>query len=226
MEIEGYVAGLEAALRGPGRLRADLVAEARHSLIDATEAHQERGLPAGDAARRAIAEFGAYREVVPGYQAELAVAQGRRTALLIALALPALTAAAPLMWWHSPWSVGAVASPRYLQLSQAFDCLSITGGLLAALVLFGFGPGSRFIRDGMRLTRALGRGTLGFLTVHGLAGLAVCLWSVALWPTALQWPPMWAAAVVMPVGFGYAALCGWRCLATSRPSPALAVRSA
>lgn len=213
--IDDYVAGLDAALHGPNRVREDLVAEARHSLIDAAEAYRRSGLSPAEAAGRAVAEFGEYRQVVPGYQAELAVAQGRRTALLIALALPVLTVLAPLMWWHGPWP-GTPASPYYLRLAQAFDYLSLGGGVVAALVLVGFGPGSRYIADGVRLTRALGRGTLTFLVVHGLAGGGVYLWSVSLWPAALRWPPMWLGAVVMQVGFGYAALCGWRCLRASR----------
>src|SRR5207244_7286136 len=87
-EVDRYVAGLGAALRGPRRVKADLLVEARDSLVDAAEAYRAEGATQAEADRQAVAEFGTLAEIVPAYQAELAVAQGRRTALLIALALP------------------------------------------------------------------------------------------------------------------------------------------
>jgi hypothetical protein len=214
--IDGYVAGLAATLRGPRRVRADLVAEARDSLVDAAEAYRGSGLSPAQAESRAVAEFGSYAEVVPDYQAELAVAQGRRTALLIALALPTLQQLAPLMWWRGPWSNHGAAAPGYFRLAEGFDYLALGGGLLAALVLLGFGWGSRYIRDGVRLTRVVGCGVLTFLAIHGLAGGVLYCWSVAQWPGALRWPPMWAGAALMWLSFAYAATCAWRCLDTSR----------
>ncbi|WP_345627472.1 permease prefix domain 1-containing protein [Rugosimonospora acidiphila] len=215
VDIEGYAAGLAAALRGPRRVRDDLVAEARDSLIDAAEAYEDAGLSPADAQRRAVAEFGSYQEIVPDYQAELAVAQGRRTAMLIALALPTLYLLAPLMWRHGPWPGGHPMSAGYLRLASSFDYLSLAGGLLAAVVLLGFGWGSRYVRDGVRLTHAVGYGALTFLLVHGIAGGVVYLWSVAQWPAAVRWPLLGAGAA-MWVAFDYAAVCAWRCLATSR----------
>lgn len=81
--LSAYVDDLGRCLRGPRRPKADLLAEARGSLIDAVCAREERGVPADVAQRQAIAEFGAIAEIAPGYQAELAVAQGRRTGVLI-----------------------------------------------------------------------------------------------------------------------------------------------
>jgi hypothetical protein len=222
-DIDGYVAGLAAALRGPRRVRDDLLTEARDGLVDAAEAYQESGLEPGAAQRRAVEEFGGYAEVVPDYQAELAVAQGRRTALLIALALPALHLLAPLMWWHSPWATDQLTG-GYARLTAMFDYLSLDGGAVAAVVLLGFGWGSRYVRNGVRLTHAVGYGGLTFLLVHGLDGLAVYLWSLARWPGAVYWPPMWAGAVVMLLAFGYAALAACRCVWTSRAQFAAARR--
>jgi hypothetical protein len=216
VDIDGYVAGLAAALRGPRRVRDDLVAEARDSLTDAAEAYQEAGMSPPAAQRRAVDEFGSYQEIVPDYQAELAVAQGRRTALLIALALPVLYLLAPMMWWHSTWSAAHPVSSGYLRLATSFDYLSLGGGLLAAVVLLGFGWGSRYVRDGVGLTHALGYGALTFLMVHGIAGSAIYLWSVSQWPAAVRWPPLWAGGVAMWLAYDYAAVCAWRCLATSR----------
>lgn len=214
-EIDGYVAGLSERLRGPRRVRADLVAEARDSLSDAAEAYQAAGESPVEAQRRAVAEFGSYAEVVPDYQAELAVAQGRRTVLLIALALPVLVVLAPLMWWHSPWTGNVQLPSGYTRLTVGFDVLSIAGAGLALLVLVGYGWGSRYVRDGVRLTRVVGWCGLTFLVVHGMSGVAIYLWSVHQWPQMLFWPPVWIGAAMMGLAFDYAALCVWRCLRVS-----------
>lgn len=223
VDIDGYAAGLAAALRGPRRVRDDLVAEARDSLTDAAEAYLSAGMTSRDAQRRAIAEFGSYQEIVPDYQAELAVAQGRRTAMLIALALPTLYLLAPLMWRHSPWPGAHPMSSGYLRLASSFDYLSLAGGLVAAVVLLGFGWGSRYVRDGVRLTHAVGYGALTFLIIHGLAGGVVYLWSVTQWPDGMRWPLL-AGGVALWLAFDYAAFCAWRCLATSRAQRAAARR--
>ena len=219
-EVDRYVTGLGAALRGPRRVRADLLAEARDSLLDAAEAYRAGGASAADADRRAVTEFGTLAQIAPAYQAELAIAQGRRTAVLIALALPLLHLLTPLIWWRS----GTPADAGYLRLAESFDDLTLLGCVLAVLARLGYGWGSRYIRDGAALTRVLGRGALAFLAVHGLAGGAVYLWRVAQWPGALRWPPLWAGVPLMWLAFGYAALCAWRCLATSRRLKPAAVR--
>ena len=226
VEIDGYVAGLNERLRGPRRVRADLVAEARDSLVDAAEAHQAAGASAVEAQRRAVAEFGSYAQVVPDYQAELAVAQGRRTVLLIALSLPMLVLVAPLMWWRSPWAGQGQMSSGYSRLTVGFDVLSVAGAALALLVLVGYGWGSRYVRDGVWLTRVVGWSGLTFLVVHGVSGVAIYLWSVQQWPQMLFWPPVWAGAASMGLAFDYAALCVWRCLRVSGAQRAAARASA
>ncbi len=224
--IDRYVAGLAGALRGPRKVRADLVAEARDSLTDAAEAFREAGLDEHAAQARAVREFGTYAEVVPGYQAELAVAQGRRTALLIALALPTVQQLAPLMWWHSPYTSHVTASPYYYRLAEGFDYLALGGGLVAALAVIAFGWGSRYLRDGVGLTPVVGRGALAFLAVHGLAGALLYAWSLSQWPGFSHWPPMWIGGVLLWASFLYAGVCAWRCLATARRDAALSRRPA
>lgn len=81
--LTAYLEELGRNLRGPRRPKADLLAEARGSLIDAVGALEARGVPTGEAQLKALAEFGTVAQVAPDYQAELAVAQGRRTGLLI-----------------------------------------------------------------------------------------------------------------------------------------------
>jgi hypothetical protein len=213
-ELDRYVAALGAALRGPRGAKADLLAEVRHSLLDATEAYQEKGLSRVDAAGRAVAEFGGPAEIAPDYQAELAVAQGRRTALLMLVGLAGLAAAAPVLW-HAPWPG---QPPADGWLAQWFNGLSLGGAGLALLARLGFGWGSRYVPDSVRLTRTLGRAGLGFLALHGLAGLAVYLPRLAYWPGVLHRPTIWLALAAMALAFGYVALCAWRCLSVTRLS--------
>ena len=80
--IDAYVADLADALRGPRRAKADLIAEARDSLVDATEAYARRGFDRAAAERRAVQEFGMIAEIAVGYQTELGLAQGPRSCWL------------------------------------------------------------------------------------------------------------------------------------------------
>ncbi len=82
-QIDAHIAQLSAGLVGPRRAKADLVTEAHHGLLDAAEALQAEGHARPEAERLAVAEFGAVKELLPGYQAELALVQLRRTALLV-----------------------------------------------------------------------------------------------------------------------------------------------
>ncbi len=213
--LDDYVAGLSGALRGPRRVKADLVAEARDGLVDATEAYQRDGLPAERAQRRAVTEFGSYADVVPGYQAELAVAQGRRTTLLFAVALVALRYLTPLMW-HSRWTGGGAGAAGYQWLAACFDYLTLAGAVVALLAWLALGWGSRFVPDGARLTRLVGRGALGFLALHGLSGAAIYLWSLAQWPDFVRWPLLWAGIVLANAAFCVATVYAWRCVAVTR----------
>jgi hypothetical protein len=215
-EVDRYLAGFDAALRGPRRVKAELLEEVRGSLVDAASAYQEKGLADAVAQGRAVAEFGELTDLVPEYQAELAVAQGRRTALLITLSLPALYLLAPLMWWHAPTVGGHPPDADYFRLAGGFDTLSLLGAAIAGLVLLGYGWGSRYLPDGRALTRALGLGTLLFLVVHGATGCAVYVWSVSQWPNLLWWPPIWAGAAAMWIAFGWAMVSAHRCLLASR----------
>lgn len=173
--IDAYVAGLGRALRGPRRLRRDLVAEARDGLVDAAEAYEEAGLARPEAERRAVADFGDVAEIAPGYQAELTVAQGRRTVLM----LIAVVAAQPLLWrgWW-PWFKSypeAAGGPAYRLLNEAMPWIgggTILAAILAALTL---GLGSRYVpreRYGT-LIRAVGSGVL--LTCGTFAGLGIAM---------------------------------------------------
>lgn len=214
--IERYVDGLAAALRGPRKIRAEMVTEARHSLEDAAAAFEDAGLTPVDAEQRAVREFGAYRQVVPAYQAELANQQGRRTATWIAIVLPVINLLEPLMWWDSPWSVQEKASHFYWVLVDHFKYTSFLAAAIAALVIVGFSWGSRFLGDGVRYTRIVGRGAVTFLSLHGMVGAIVFGLSIYQWPSAATWPPVLIGMTVNMAAFGYAGLLAVRCVRFTR----------
>ncbi len=222
--VDDYVAGLAGVLRGPRRVRADLVAEARDSLVDASEAYQADGCPVELAQRRAVAEFGSHAEVLPGYQAELAVAQARRTTLLFAVALVALRYLTPLMWADSPFARAELGSAGYQLAAAGFDYLAQAGAVAALIGWLLLGWGSRYVPDGARVVRAVGRAALGFLALHGLCGLTIYLWSLLRWPGFAHWPPLWFGLVLTNVAFACAVAGAWRCVALSRAArPPLAL---
>jgi len=216
--IERYVDGLAAALRGPRKVRDDMVTEARHSLQDAAASFEDAGLDPLDAERRAVREFGAYRDVVPAYQIELANLQGRRTVTWIAIALPTINLLEPLMWWDSPWNAGQHATRFYWVLVDHFKYTSFLAASVAALVIVGFSFGSRlrFLGDGVRFTRIVGLSTVTFLGLHGLVGAAVFGLSIYQWPSAATWPPVLIGIGVNLAAFGYAGLLAVRCVKFAR----------
>ncbi|MGN9783308.1 permease prefix domain 1-containing protein [Nonomuraea sp. ZG12] len=69
--IDDYVDRLHRRLKGPPRIKRDLLAEARDGLLDATDAWQRRGLGRAEAERTAVREFGPFGEIARGYQREL-----------------------------------------------------------------------------------------------------------------------------------------------------------
>ncbi|WP_329004566.1 permease prefix domain 1-containing protein [Kribbella sp. NBC_00709] len=100
MPIDEYLAALSKELWGPRRRKADLLAEARDHLTDATEAFEADGLDRYDAEKHAVADFGELSDVVPGYRSELAISQSRRTAMMLLLALMVQ----PIVWQSGAWA--------------------------------------------------------------------------------------------------------------------------
>lgn len=151
--VETYLAALGRALSGPRRRKADLLAEARDSLEDATEAFEVQGLSRWEAEEHAVADFGDLQVVAPGYRAELGIAQGRRTALFLCLVM----LAQPIVWKEGAWSWNQHPDPAnglsaiLNQFVMVVGVLSIAGAVIALLAT---GIGLRFpaVRD--RSTRA------------------------------------------------------------------------
>jgi hypothetical protein len=223
--IDEYVAGLSFWLVGPRPVKADLLAEARDGLVDAAEAYTEAGSPPSEAAARAVADFGSYRQVAAAFQTELAAAQGRRTALLVAIAMPTVLLGSRLMWMASPWSnAGQQPTSGYLVFAYVMDILQVTAAIMAGLTLLGYGWGSRFLPAArvpapVLLTRLMGVGVLAFIVAEAVTGAVIYAWSVHMWAGAAQWPPMVIGAVVLPLFFVKVARSALRCLrAASAPA--------
>jgi hypothetical protein len=173
--IDDYVAGLRRLLHGPVRARRDLLAEARDGLLDAAEAYEAEGRTRAEAERLAIEDFGHPAEIAPGYQEELAVAQGRRTAALIFVSV-SLTA----LMWSLVWKVfpepptAAVVRPEwYTPLSRIVDYNQLATGVVAGIALLALGRGLRVLRRPRMVTRALG--VLVWIQMPAMAAMSVAL---------------------------------------------------
>ncbi|ODU17617.1 MAG: hypothetical protein ABT15_03065 [Pseudonocardia sp. SCN 73-27] len=125
--VDAHVDALGAMLRGPARLRASMLAEARDGLEDAAESLCGTGVEPREARSRAVADFGAVDEIAPRYQEELAAAQSRRTATLIAVTFPALILVWTLLKQDSP------GSP--VELTLLFHVEAVTTVVAAILAL-------------------------------------------------------------------------------------------
>ncbi|MDZ5441911.1 permease prefix domain 1-containing protein [Micromonospora sp. 4G57] len=214
--VEERLRELAGRLRGPARLKTDLLTEARHALLDAAEAYRADGLPAAEAERRAVAEFGSPAQLAPGYQAELAAGALRGLAVRALAVAVALMVGGDLTWRGAHWRGGP--PPEGYQLLSA----SLNGiwGTVAGLALAGLLLGFLAARYGSarlpRLGRVVGFGLTGALGVGALAGGALLAWSIGLWQAALTWPPMMVGAVL--------ASAAWFALARAARSWLLAIR--
>ncbi|XVQ82422.1 permease prefix domain 1-containing protein [Microbispora siamensis] len=156
--IDEYVASMRHALRGPGRAKRDLLTEARDSLLDAAEAYEGEGLPRAEAERLAVADFGALPEVAPGFQGELTVSQGRRTAVLLFLSVPLVAFMWAVIWRVFPESphIDEIKPVWFGLLARTADLLQLSVGVVGGVALLAFGRGARRILRPALLTRWLG----------------------------------------------------------------------
>lgn len=92
--MNDYLASVAAPLRGPRRLRADMLAELGDGFAEAVAEREDAGLDRDRAVGEAAAEFGEPDLVAAEFQRELTAAQARRTAWTLLIALPAMT----IMW--------------------------------------------------------------------------------------------------------------------------------
>jgi hypothetical protein len=124
--ITAHLAELARAVRGPGRARRTVLREVRGGLDDAAEAYRRTGLDADRAARLAVRDFGPVAEVAPLFQDELTASEGRRTAALLAVGVPAV-----VLSWSLLWASGLAAGPP---APAAVGVLSVVQDVAAGLV--------------------------------------------------------------------------------------------
>nr|WP_277349612.1 permease prefix domain 1-containing protein [Planosporangium thailandense] len=203
---------------GPRRVKADLLGEARDGLVDAAEAYLDAGLPLSEAVARALADFGGHAQVAADYQAELAAAQGRRTAALVAIVMPAMALLSRLMWMNSPWvDSGPPPAAPYLLVAHSLDVLQVTAAIMALLTLLGYGWGSRFLPAAripapVVLARLMGVGVLVFALTEIVIAVVIYAWSVHTWPVSAGWPPLLVGVALIPLCLLAVGRSGLRCL--------------
>jgi len=216
--VDEHLRELAARLQGPARLKSDLLTEARHGLLDAVEAYRESGVPSTEAQRRAVVEFGSPAQVLPSWQAELAVGALRGLSLRMLAIAGVGVVAGDLTWRGSSWSGGPPPPAGYQLLAASVDWIWMSALLLAVAGLLVVWASARAPRPGLALAqRAVGVGLTGVLVLGIVAGGALFTWSLNLWDAAAHWPPMIIGAVL--VGGAYFSLTraarGWL-LATTR----------
>ncbi|MER7590752.1 permease prefix domain 1-containing protein [Micromonospora sp. NPDC127501] len=210
--VDEHLRELAARLQGPARLKSDLLTEARHGLLDAVEAYRESGVPPTEAQRRAVVEFGSPAQLLPSWQAELAVGALRGLSLRMLAIAGVGVVAGDLTWRGSSWSGGPRPPAGYLLLAASVDWIWMGALLLAVAGLLVVWASARAPRPGLALAqRAVGAGLTGVLVLGIVAGSALFTWSLNLWDAALHWPPMIIGAVL--VGGAYFSLTraarGW-----------------
>jgi hypothetical protein len=218
--IDDYVRTLDRRLAGPRRAKRDLLTEARDSLVDATEAYQAAGLDPGDAAARAVAEFGPPGQIASGYQTELAAGIGRRLAVLVAIIPAGAMLFGDQMWKGSSWE-STPPPGSYLLIARSLDWITYALGALAILVFLGLRHQARTGGDPRRLCRALGIITIVVLGITAILGNVIYAFTVSLAPTALTWPPMIIGGAVLCVVHATQLIGAIRCLRAVRAASAL-----
>jgi hypothetical protein len=208
--IDAYVTALRGALRGPRAAKADLVAEARDGLVDAAERYESDGLDRAAAERAAVAEFGPVAALAPEYQRELALAQGRRTALLIGAGVATQALVSELAWRHAAPGWNWEPGRAYLMLADAVDYAGYAVVLLALLAALACGIGSRYLAVGRPFVRATGLAAIGVVAFFIAGGALLTAFSPHSGglgsPTALA-----ASAVTMSLP-AWMAYSGLRCV--------------
>jgi hypothetical protein len=175
--IEAYIDQLRGALRGPRRATADLLAEARDSLVDAAEAYERDGLERPAAETRAVREFGDVRVVAPEYQNELGLAQARRTALLVLVVVPLQGITSEVAWrWMAP-AVQWEPNRYYALLAHTVDRAGDLVIAAALLTVLATGFGARFPRVRAEVARLTGVFALGVYAFFAVTSVVLAVLS-------------------------------------------------
>ncbi|WP_405150839.1 permease prefix domain 1-containing protein [Sphaerisporangium sp. NBC_01403] len=220
--IDDYVTTLGRSLRGPRRVRRDLVAEARDGLADTAEAYLAQGMDQDEAERTAVAEFGTVTEVAPGYQEELTAHQGRRTAAVLFITVPLMT-----LMWSGIWrifpedaSAASALKPAWFgPLARFLDLFQFGMGILGGLALVILAGRLRRVRRPDLVTRALG--ILLWIQVPAIVLISAAL--TAGGESGLagfdDYFPGMVASVISYLIAGWLLCTATRCLIVSRATP-------
>ena len=191
------------------------MAELRSGLIDAADAYRSAGLPAAQATRTAISEFGDPAQIADAFRAEIAASQARRVAVI-------LLATGPLV--GVLWVAAAAASRvgvrlgapwQWAGLSPVLHLVVAAIGVTACAALVGIATTGRLTRwlparpRGAPLAAAVaGFGAMG---ADGL-GLALLAGQLATAPGRLSPALATAAAVASLARLVLAGRASRRCL--------------
>ncbi|MEU6858942.1 permease prefix domain 1-containing protein [Glycomyces sp. NPDC046736] len=129
--MSDYVEAVARPLRGPRRLRADMLAELADGFDEAVAEGVTSGLDRTEAAGRAAEAFGPARAVAAEFQRELEAAQARRTAWTLLAVLPAMT-----ILWDLFGGEGETGLAVTL-LARVIDTATAAAFVTAALVIAG-----------------------------------------------------------------------------------------
>jgi hypothetical protein len=214
--VRGWLDALADLLPGPSGARQAVLAELHDGLLEAVDAHRDRGLGPAPAAHAAVAEFGDPQTVARALAVDLAAAQARRTVtamlptgpLLGVLWLLALLAshrvALPIPPWHAhgPW--------RLFPLLVAALAVGVPAAMLAMAAT---GRPSRWLPDRPSLapTAAATAGIAGVAIDLTLLGMLTA--QAILAPAQLAWAPVSLAALASLTRLALCARAAQRCLA-------------
>ena len=217
--LDGYLAEVAAGLPGPGRAQADIIAELRAGLLDATDAYRDAGLPAARAAAAAIGEFGDPDPVAAAFRPGLALSQARRVALtllatgpLIGLLWAATAVASHIGIRHAPpwqWAGAPPASREAFPLAAAAMVIAVWTALFTIAAT---GRATRWLPDRPRL--APGTAAIAGLgaAAADLALFVLLASQLAAAPSTLSPVPAAAAALASLTRLTLAGRAARRCL--------------
>ncbi|MET9776570.1 permease prefix domain 1-containing protein [Streptomyces sp. NPDC006367] len=209
--VEEYVATLSAALHGPARVKARMLEEIRDGLVDTVAAYADDGMPHGQAARRAVREFGTPDELVPSCQRELAIAQARHTARAVALTAPFLIAC-----WYLARAAGHGRSRQLAETAQLLAVhlagVAILAALLAAATPAVTGSLARRLPTPHRLPLVVAWAGTTASVAMAVATLALAVASVL----ATNWPLLAFAGVLAAVSHAWVAASARACRRCAR----------
>ena len=224
--IESYLSQVTAALPGPPRARAGIVAELRGGLLDATDAHGRAGLTPPAAAQAAVAEFGHPAQVAAAFRPGLAATQARHLAATLLVTGPLIG----LLWVAAARAshIGVHDAPPW-QWASTPPAAPIAFPLMAAVFLITVWTALITLAATGRLTRWLPCRPRLAPTTAAIAGfgaatvdviiLIVLASQFATAPAKLAAIPIALAAAASTTRLILARRAGQRCLTTRASLP-------